>query len=296
MSFTSRRTVRRIVEAMACLLLCGCSGGPAPPDASGSTTSSPTPSVQKVDVGGYSLTIECQGEGSPTVVFEAGAGGSRYTFADQLADVGSVTRVCAYDRAGIAASDERPPAAHTTLKDLAAELARLLEGAGIDEPVVLASHSLGGGIAQFFVDRYPTHVAGLVFVDPMAIPGFVDWFGPEVDDGTGGAIDVRRTAEEWERLGSWGSIPLFVLTQNFRGEDDSLPPRFRHYFRGVHDELASRSSDAVHVIAVDSGHAIYETQPELVTAAILEVVEAARSGDGLAPCDDRFEVLDGTCA
>ena len=296
MSFTSRRTVRRIVAGMACLLFGGCSGGTTPPDATGSTTSSPIPSVQKVDVGGYSLTIECEGEGSPTVLFEAGAGGDRYTFLDQLFDVGAVTRVCAYDRAGIGASDERPATAHTTLGDLAEELARLLEGAGIDEPVVLASHSLGGGIAQFFVDRYPTRVAGLVFVDPMAIPGFVDWFGAEVDDGTGGTIDVRRTAEEWEHLGSWGSTPLFVLTQNFQDEDASLPPRFRRHFRGVHDDLAGRSSDAVHVIAVDSGHAIYQKQPELVTAAILEVVEAVRSGDDLAPCDDRFEGLGGACA
>jgi pimeloyl-ACP methyl ester carboxylesterase len=252
--------------------------------------------VQKIDIGGYLLTMECEGAGSPTVIFEAGAGGDRHTFADQLADVGAVTRVCAYDRAGIGASDERPAAEHTTLKDLAEELADLLEEAGMDEPVVIASHSLGGGVAQFYVDRYPTRVAGLVFLDPMAIPGFVDWFGPDVDDGTGGTIDVRRTAKEWERLGSWGSTPLFVLTQNFQGEDDSLPPRFRRHFRGVHDDLAGRSSDSVHVIAVDSGHAIYETQPELVTAAILEVVEAARSGNGLAPCDDRFDDLGGACA
>ena len=210
--------------------------------------------MQEVDVGGYRLDIECEGQGSPTVVFEAGAGGDRTAFLNQWVDVRDITRVCAYDRAGIGTSDERPAAGSIALGDLADELARLLDGAGIEGPVVLASHSLGGGVAQFFADRYPDRVTGLVFVDTVAIPGFVDWFGPSVDDGTGGSIDMRRTAEEWERLGSLGSTPTIVLTQGFAGEDASAPQRFRRYFRGVHDELAGRSSDSVHVIAEDSGH------------------------------------------
>ena len=240
--------------------------------------------------------MECEGEGSPTVVFDAGASIDRTTFADLMEELRTTTRVCGYDRAGIGDSDFRPAADHTTLKDLAEELARLLEGAGLDEPVVLVSHSLGGGIAQFFVDRYPARVAGLVFIDPTAIPGFVGWFGPEIEDGTGVTIDMRRTFREWKRLGPWGSIPSFVLTQNFEGGDDPLPAEFRRYFRDVHDDLAARSSDAVHLIAVDSGHFIYQTQPFLVIAAIIEVVEAVRSGDGLAPCDDRFEGVGGACA
>ena len=251
--------------------------------------------MQEVDIGGYRLDIACEGYGSPTVVFDAGAGGDRFALS-QWVDLHEVTRVCGYDRAGIGASEERPATGSTTLGDLADELARLLEGAGIREPIVLASHSLGGGVDQFFADRYPDEVAGLVFIDPVAVPGYVDWFGPTVDDGTGGSIDMARTAEDWERLGSFGSTPLFVLTQNFRGEDGGAPKRFRRYFLEVHDELAGRSSDAVHVIAVDSGHSIAETSPELVSAAIREVVEAVRSGGGLAPCDDRFEDLGGACA
>jgi hypothetical protein len=107
---------------------------------------------------------------------------------------------------------------------------------------------------------------------------------------------MDQTEAEWEQLGSFGATPLIVLTQNFKGEDDFAPQRFRRYFRDVHDELAARSSNAVHVIAAKSGHTIHETSPDLVTAAITEVIEAARSGEPLAPCDDRFEDLDGACA
>ena len=41
---------------------------------------------------------------------------------------------------------------------------------------------------------------------------------------------------------------------------------------------------------------IQTRSPDLVTAAITEVVEAVRSGDALAPCDGRFDDLGGACA
>jgi len=47
---------------------------------------------------------------------------------------------------------------------------------------------------------------------------------------------------------------------------------------------------------VDSGHVIQDSSPDLVTAAITEVVEAVRSGEQLTPCDDWFEDLGGICA
>ena len=74
---------------------------------------------------------------------------------------------------------------------------------------------------------------------------------------------------------------------------DFAPQRFRRYFRRVHEELAGRSSDWVHLIAEDSGHNIHETSPDPVAAAITEVIEEVRSGEALTPCDDRFEDLGG---
>ena len=290
--------LRTAVLGCVCLLLAGCGGSDEsadePDPTSSSTSTAPEPSVQMVDVGGYNLEIACQGEGSPTVVFEAGSGSDRHAVADWV-DLHGATRVCAYDRAGIGLSDRRPPTGSTTLGDLADELSRLLEGAGIDEPVVLASHSLGGAIDQFFADRYPERVAGLVFIDSVVIPGYVKRFGAEHDDGTGGTIDMSQTAKEWKQLGTFGSIPVFVLTQGFQGDDAGVPQEFRRYFRRMHDELADRSSDSIHVIAKESGHMIHETVPDLVAAAITEVLEAVRSGEELAPCDDRFAERGGTC-
>ena len=57
---------------------------------------------QKIDVGGYSLYIECAGSGSPTVILETGGPSASLQGRGWLAmraSVANETRVCAYDRA-----------------------------------------------------------------------------------------------------------------------------------------------------------------------------------------------------
>ena len=53
------------------------------------------------------------------------------------------------------ATGTRPATGSTTLRDLAGELSPRLEGASIEMPILLASHSIGGGVTQFFADRGP---------------------------------------------------------------------------------------------------------------------------------------------
>ena len=65
-----RRSTQRIFWLM--LLLVACSTPTVPPP----TFTPPAPLAQvdgKVDVGGYSLYLHCEGTGSPTVVLESGA-------------------------------------------------------------------------------------------------------------------------------------------------------------------------------------------------------------------------------
>ena len=57
---------------------------------------------QLVDVGGYRLHIFCVGEGSPTVVLDAGLGGFSLDWSLVQPELAATTRVCAYDRAGYA--------------------------------------------------------------------------------------------------------------------------------------------------------------------------------------------------
>src|SRR6185295_9588793 len=58
-----------------------------------------------VDVGGHQLHIYCSGEGSPTVVLEAGGAGMSAAWGWVQPRIAKATRVCSYDRAGLGWSE-----------------------------------------------------------------------------------------------------------------------------------------------------------------------------------------------
>jgi len=123
------------------------------------------PPGQLVDVGGYRLHINCTGEGSPTVVIEAGLGdwSTGWGFVQQ--EVAKSTRVCTYDRAGWGWSDTGPLPRDAA--QFAKELHTLLQNANIPGPYVIAGHSLGGLDVRVFVNEYASEVAGVVLIDSM---------------------------------------------------------------------------------------------------------------------------------
>ncbi len=122
------------------------------------------PLGRMVDVGGYRLHINCAGRGNPTVVLIAGSGDFSFDWSLVQPDVSRVTRVCSYDRAGIAWSDPGPTP--RTMRQDAYELHKLLGAARVKGPYVLVGHSIGGLIARVYAEQYPDEVAGVVLVDP----------------------------------------------------------------------------------------------------------------------------------
>ena len=129
-----------------------------------------------VDVGGYRLHLYCTGEGSPTVILEAGGGNPWLSWYKVQPQVAAFTRVCSYDRAGLGWSDPSPRP--RTAMVIAEELHTLLHNAGIPGPFVLVGHSLGGMDARMFANRYPSEVAGMVLVD-SSHPDQEERFPPE---------------------------------------------------------------------------------------------------------------------
>ena len=118
---------------------------------------------ERVDVGGYNLHIYCTGEGSPTVVVDAGNGDFSLGWSLVQPDVADFTRICTYDRAGYGWSDPGPQP--RSAEQIAAELHTLLANAGIEGPYVLVGHSMGGYDVRMFAHLYPDEVAGMVLVD-----------------------------------------------------------------------------------------------------------------------------------
>lgn len=124
------------------------------------------PPGQLIDVGNYRMHIACQGNASgPTVILEAGQGNSSSMWAWVQPEVAKLARVCAYDRAGIAWSDDSPNPRDA--EHMAGELHALLTQAHIAGPYVLVAHSLGGLVTRVFAAQFPQDVAGVVLVDSM---------------------------------------------------------------------------------------------------------------------------------
>lgn len=122
---------------------------------------------QLVDVGGYRLHVYCVGEGSPTLVLEAGMSESSLTWAAIQPDLAeqTQTRVCAYDRAGAGWSDSAPSDSPRHVQNIVSDLHTLLTNADIIGPYVFVGHSLGGFVIRLYAAQYPDDVVGMVFVD-----------------------------------------------------------------------------------------------------------------------------------
>ncbi len=116
-----------------------------------------------VDVGGYRLHLNCQGQGDPTVVMESGNGNFSLNWGQVPQEVAKFTRVCTYDRAGLGWSDRspQPRTAHNLVEGLHTLLAR----SGVEPPYVLVGHSLGGVLMRLYAHEHPDQVVGTVLVD-----------------------------------------------------------------------------------------------------------------------------------
>lgn len=115
------------------------------------------------NVGTHHLHLYCAGHGSPTVLFESGLGGIGLEWMDVFRQVAARSRACFYDRAGYGWSDAGP--LPRTAGRAAAELATLLDAAGIHDRVLLVAHSFGGYVAQIFARAHAGRLAGVILVD-----------------------------------------------------------------------------------------------------------------------------------
>jgi pimeloyl-ACP methyl ester carboxylesterase len=117
-----------------------------------------------IDVGGHRLHVTCAGSGSPIVVLEAGIAASSLSWSVVQPGIAAFSRVCSYDRAGLAWSE--PPSCPRTFDRIVQELDAMLANIAPRETYVLVGHSFGSFVVSAFAMRHATRVAGLVLVDP----------------------------------------------------------------------------------------------------------------------------------
>lgn len=119
---------------------------------------------QLVEINGRQMHIHCMGEGSPTIILDAGQGGWSSDWSEIMPDLSRSHRVCAYDRAGYGWSDPAQDA-HTP-QQAADDLLALLTASQVEAPYVLVAFSHSGLANRLFAAQHPDLVAGMVLVDP----------------------------------------------------------------------------------------------------------------------------------
>jgi pimeloyl-ACP methyl ester carboxylesterase len=203
------------------------------------------PPGQMVDVGGYQLHISCAGEGSPTVVLDAGNGESSLDWSLVQPDVAKSTRVCAYDRPGYGWSDPSPLS--RTPESNVKELHTLLMNAGIDAPYVLVAHSYGGLVTRLYTHTYPDEVAGMVLVDTPSDDLLVRLPPNGKDVFLKGVAQGAQQAKLGEILGQIGILPLLPglfpvqanLPPQVAATERALAASDRRYMEAYAGELAA---------------------------------------------------------
>ncbi|MGW5365627.1 alpha/beta fold hydrolase [Actinopolymorpha pittospori] len=116
------------------------------------------------DVDGRRLMLYRSGAGGPAVVFVPGSGLVGLDYLNVHDRVAELTTSVLYDRAGTGWSE--PVQLPRTAAEVTDELRDLLHVADVPAPYVLVGHSLGGGYARHYAQRFPDEVAGLLLLDP----------------------------------------------------------------------------------------------------------------------------------
>lgn len=229
------------------------------------------------------------GNGTPTVVLQAGHGDGASTWRPVFDSLARHHAVVAYDRPGYGAH-----AAAKTARDpctIATEQRALLRQLGVPPPYLLVGHSLGGRYQWVYAALYPQDVAGLVLIEPThpehwqrlqaqapAMATTIKALRVVFND------TMRREFDQQdhclvERIGSaqiaaLRRIPARILAR----ESYALPERgaFEQMHRQTQqDWLALLGAKQVDTVA-RSGHYIHRDRPDVVVGAVDELAESVR--------------------
>jgi pimeloyl-ACP methyl ester carboxylesterase len=267
------------------------------------TTSNPPTPGERIDIGGRSLFLTCLGEGSPTVILEAGLGGGHSSWALVQPGAAQFARVCSYDRAGIGMSDPAPTP--RTSQAVVADLHALLGAANMPGPYILVGHSFGALHVRLYTHTYPDEVIGLVLVDPVhedwwsraaalippasaedseRLQSFRRFMTEEVNDPTRTpeGINIPASAAQVRATGSLGKLPLIVVKAGIQDIlAPGLPPDLEVALTqllqtDLPEELAALSTLSIKLDVPDSGHDIPQMQPDAVVVAIRTMIDVSR--------------------
>ncbi len=231
-----------------------------------------------VDVGTFELFTITGGEGTATVVFEAGLGNNYKVWEQEntLENTAEFAQTLAYNRAGYAPSGIGTEA--RSIEQIVEELDQVIEERLSTDKIYLVGHSWGGPIIRAYAIAHPEKVNGLLFIDPSH-EDFKDIDQSDEDEllallgnsqGKEEAEQLLEGIQYISTLPDLPNIPVTVLTAMKTTPDFSAEDRQSWY--DAHDNLGEGISNFKHIAVEDSDHYIQLEKPTLVMDALQELV------------------------
>jgi len=116
-----------------------------------------------VEVDGQKIHVNSTGENDVNVVILTGSGSFSADWMKIQKEVSNFARVITYDRPGYGWSSEHKTS--RTSDQVVKELDSILSAKNVKGPIILVGHSLGGLYAQYYQDKHPDQVSGMILVD-----------------------------------------------------------------------------------------------------------------------------------
>ena len=265
-----------------------------------------------VELNGRKVHVLCAGEGSPTVILEAGLPASSLTWMSVFPEIAELTQVCAYDRPGYGWS--QPTTSPRTAETIVQELRVLLQSTDTQPPYILVGHSFGGLLMQLYATRFPNEFTGMVLVDSShpdqahrtldlqeidTISFAMKTLGPigivrllfPVPAGNPESRDVSVREQERELLMT--SRTLRTATREMSGLRESLRQvtestvdlgskplvvlsegrRRAESWQALQEDLSRMSTNSEWQVVDGAGHFVQHDQPDVVVDAVRRVIE-----------------------
>jgi pimeloyl-ACP methyl ester carboxylesterase len=250
------------------------------------------PPRHKALIGAESIEYVLAGSGPATVVLVNGSGGPIEGWHKVFEPLSAVARVFAYNRPGIGGS-AKPQVAQSAAQ-MVDSLRQALRAAGLQPPYVLVGHSLGGLIVNLFARLHPQETAGVVFIEASTpddvlllhkhdtrlqrfLAALIAKLSPP--NPLAETQQLERSVAELQAAPDFPAVPLTIISGGkpamaWATAEQALALRAKHQAA-----LANLSPQGRQVMALRSGHFPQFSEPELVVATIVEMLNSLQARD-----------------
>lgn len=226
---------------------------------------------------------------APVVVLIAGGGASIDTWLPIANRLDRVGLVIAVNKPGYGRTSSVPASARSYAEAVIADIRSVVAKLAPGRQVILAGSSIGGAYANGFARRYPSEVAGVVFID-ATLPVRVD--PAEVESAVitptlsvypaGVQAEYRSIADSINaplNAPAFPHVPVIALTQSLSGQE-----------LGQVQALADLGTPGQLQVVEDAGHFLHADQPGRVVDAIRSMVRQSGFAGILADVAARYGV------